>query len=331
MKIGINTDGFGTLPLASMLDRVAELGLSHVEFGLGGWSSAPHADIGALLGSDTARDRLMGMLRERGLQISALNCSGNPLHPGPTGREDSRLARDTLELASLLGVGRIVMMSGLPAGNATDSCPNWITSSWPLEALEMVEWQWHERVLPFWREHAQEAERRGLRLCIENHGRQCVYNVETYLRLRDAVGPVLGMNFDPSHLIWMGGDPVSAIEALGAGHIYHVHGKDTRIEPLARVNGTLDDKHVTPVGIRSWNFVPLGHGLSRRGWRDIVDALRRIGYDDVISIENEDYTLESSEAIRDSVETLRFAIWHGGPTSRTGGCLPPAPPEDIST
>ena len=311
MKIGINTDGLGNLPLATMLDRVAELGLSHVEFGLGGWSSAPHVDIGALLASRAERDRLMGMLRERGLSISALNCSGNPLHPGAVGPADSQLARDTLELASLLDVGRIVMMSGLPAGNASDSCPNWITSSWPLEALEMVEWQWRERVLPYWRAHAEAAERHGLRLCIENHGRQCVYNVETYLRLREAIGPTIGMNFDPSHLIWMGGDPVAAIKALGAGHIYHVHGKDTRIEPLARVNGTLDDKHVTPVATRSWNFVPLGHGQSRRGWRDIVDALHSVGYDDVISIENEDYTLESADAIRDSVETLRFAITHG--------------------
>lgn len=308
MKIGINTDGLSALPLEAMLDQVADLGLTHVEFGLGGWSSAPHVDIGRLLASDAERDRLTGMLRERGLEISALNCSGNPLHPGTIGPADARLARDTLELANLLGVGRIVMMSGLPAGRDGDLCPNWITSSWPLEALEMVEWQWKERVLPFWRQHAREAENRGLRICVENHGRQCVYNIETYMRLRDAVGPTVGMNFDPSHLIWMGGDPVSAIEALGSEHIYHFHGKDTRIEPLARVNGTLDDKHVTPVGIRTWNFVPLGHGHSRRGWRDIVRALRKSGYDDVISIENEDYTLESLEAIRDSVDTLRFSI-----------------------
>lgn len=311
MKIGINTDGLGALPLPAMLDHVAGLGLTHVEFGLGGWSSAPHVDIGALLASGAERDRLLGMLRERGLEISALNCSGNPLHPGAIGPADTKLARNTLELASLLGVQRIVMMSGLPAGNATDTCPNWITSSWPLEALAMAEYQWQERLLPFWRLYAGDAEARGLRICIENHGCQCVYNVETYLRLRDTIGPTIGMNFDPSHLIWMGGDPISAIEALGAGHIYHVHGKDTRIEPSARVNGTLDDKHVTPVGARSWNFVPLGHGLSRRGWRDVVKALRRVGYDDVISIENEDYTLESRAAIRDSVETLRFAIAHG--------------------
>ena len=148
----------------------------------------------------------------------------------------------------------------------------------------------------------------GIRLCVENHGRQCVYNPDSYFRLRDAVGPTVGMNFDPSHLIWMGGDPVAAIQALGAEHIYHVHGKDTRIEPEARVNGTLDTRHVVPVQGRTWNFVPLGHGLSRRGWLEIVGALRDVGYDDVISIENEDYTLETNAAIAESVDVLRFAI-----------------------
>ena len=172
----------------------------------------------------------------------------------------------------------------------------------------MLEWQWTERVVPFWKELAPLAAAKGIRLCVENHGRQCVYNPDSYLRLRESVGSTVGMNFDPSHLIWMGGDPVSAIRALGAEHIYHVHGKDTRIEPQARVNGTLDTRHVVPVVGRTWNFVPLGHGLSRRGWLEILEALREIGYDDVISIENEDYTLDAKAAIAESVDVLRFAI-----------------------
>ena len=248
------------------------------------------------------------MLRERGLAISALNASGNPLHPGAVGPADSRLAHHAVELARRLGVSRVIMMSGLPGGGPNDMVPNWITSSWPLEAMEALEWQWSERVIPFWTELVRAGEAAGVHFCVENHGRQCVYNPESYFRLREAVGPMVGMNFDPSHLIWMGGDPVAAIRALGADHIYHVHGKDTRIEPEARVNGTLDVKHVVPVVGRTWNFVPLGHGLSRRGWLEVIAALRAEGYDDVVSIENEDYTLETRAAITESVDTLRFAI-----------------------
>ncbi|TPE49276.1 sugar phosphate isomerase/epimerase family protein [Amaricoccus solimangrovi] len=312
MKIGLNTDSLGALSLEETLDAAAELGLDTVEFGLGGWSSAPHVDIAELLGSEAARDRLTGMLRERGLAISALNASGNPLHPGEIGPADAKLAHDAVALAKLLGVSRVIMMSGLPGGGPEEKTPNWITSSWPLEAMEMLEWQWTERVIPFWRELAKAGEAAGVRFCVENHGRQCVYNPESYFRLREAIGPAVGMNFDPSHLIWMGGDSVAAIEALGTEHIYHFHGKDTRIEPEARVNGTLDVKHVTPVVGRTWNFVPLGHGLSRRGWLEVVMALRRAGYDDVISIENEDYTLETRAAIEESVQTLRFAIAESG-------------------
>src|SRR5690606_1393835 len=106
----------------------------------------------------------------------------------------------------------------------------------------------------------------------------------------------VGVNFDPSHLIWMGADPLSAIEALG-DCIYHVHGKDSRIEQRARVDGLLDPKHVTPVAGRSWNFVSLGHGTAVHGWLDMVKALRKAGYDDVISIENEDYSMSAEAAI----------------------------------
>ena len=308
MKIGLNTDSLGALSLKATLDIAAALSLDTVELGLGGWSSAPHVEIGALLADAGARDHLTGLLRERKLAISALNASGNPLHPGEIGPNDTKLAHDAIALAKMLGVGRVIMMSGLPGGGPDEKTPNWITSSWPLEAMEMLEWQWTERVIPFWSGIAAVADKAGVRLCVENHGRQCVYNPNSYFRLREAVGPSVGMNFDPSHLIWMGGDPVAAIHALGVENIYHVHGKDTRVEPEARVNGTLDTRHVVPVPGRTWNFVPLGHGLSRRGWLELVGALRDVGYDDVISIENEDYTLETKAAIAESVDTLRFAI-----------------------
>lgn len=306
MKIGLNTDGFAHLALEPMLDRVAQLGMSTVEFGMGGWSSAPHVNIDRLLASARDREHLSAAVRDRGLSISALNCSGNQLHPGETGSNDSALAYKTLELAGLLGVERVVMMSGLPGGPG-DANPNWITSSWPLEAMQILDWQWQERALPWWKAFAPQAEKRGVRLCVEGHGRQLVYNASSFFRLYDAVGPTVGVNFDPSHLIWMGGDPVSAIRELGE-HIYHVHGKDTRVEVASRIHGLLDTRHVIPVEGRNWNFVSLGHGTSVRGWQDMIQALLKAGYDDVISIENEDYSMSPEEAVATSCSTLSYCL-----------------------
>lgn len=307
MKLGLNTDGFGHLSLRACLDIAADLGLDSLEFSLGGWSSAPHLDIDALISDNQARDRFLGMLRERNLTISALNCSGNQLHPGEIGRSDTKLAYATLELAALLGVKRIVMMSGLPAGGPNDNCPNWITSSWPIEATDILNWQWEQRVIPWWRLYANSAAQRGLQICIEPHGRQAVYNPASFFRLRETIGETVGVNFDPSHLLWMGGDAVAAIKALGSC-IYHVHAKDTRIEPLAAINGLLETKSNRPVKDRSWNFVPVGHGSPTREWLNLVGALKAVGYDDVISIENEDYSMGADEAVRTSVAALRFCF-----------------------
>ncbi|PCJ89743.1 MAG: hypothetical protein COA52_11675 [Hyphomicrobiales bacterium] len=295
------------------LDYAAENGISAVEFCAKGWSQGLHLNVAMLLSDAGERDQLTGQLRDRGLEISALNCSGNQLHPGPSGAKDDRAVRDTIELASLMGVERVVMMSGLPAGNATDQCPNWIVSSWPTEAEDMLAWQWNERVLPYWRDLTPVATNKGIKLCIEQHGRQVVYNTESFMRLREAVGPTVGVNFDPSHLFWMGGDAVAAIDALGEC-IYHVHGKDTRIEPQAAIDGLLDTKHVTPVAPRAWNYVGLGHGHSYRDWLAIVNALRAVGYDDVISIENEDHLLSPEESVSMSVNLLKFAISQGEQT-----------------
>jgi len=306
MKIGLAADGLPALSLEQCLQRIAELGLQAVEFGTGGWSAAPHLKIGELLGDKAARDRLLSLVREHGLRISALNCSGNPLHPGPSGARDRETTLGTLELASRLGVERVVLMSGLPAAPG-DQYPNWITSSWPPEAEEILEWQWRERLIPYWRQLVPVAEARGLKLCLEQHGRQCVYNTETFFRLREAVGPAIGVNFDPSHLLWMGGDPVQAIGALGRC-IFHVHGKDTRIEPRAAIDGLLDTKPAERVGQRAWNFASLGRGRSPESWQRIVAALKQAGYDEVISIENEDHQLPADEAIRASAEVLRSAI-----------------------
>ncbi|MEX2542940.1 MAG: sugar phosphate isomerase/epimerase [Trueperaceae bacterium] len=307
MKIGLVTDSLDRLSLDTLLTTAAGLSLDCLEFGTGCWSGAPHLAIGELLGSEPLRRNFTARIEEHGLEISALNCSGNPLHPGPSGEEHARITRWTIDLAALLGVRRVVMMSGCPGGPG-DLHPNWVTVAWPPETTRILEWQWNESVLPYWRELAPYARARGIDLCLELHGHQNVYNVETFFRLREAIGDVVGVNLDPSHLMWMGADPIAAVEALGE-FIYHVHAKDTRTNPeLLPVNGLVQTRPAADHARRSWNYVTLGHGRQSAFWGEFCSALSRSGYNDVLSIEHEDVDQPPLDGVTESVELLRSLI-----------------------
>src|SRR5271167_4278447 len=112
MRIGLVTDGLSELAVPALLRTAAELGIATVEFGCGNWSSAPHLKLDALLASGAARDDFLAAITAHGLSISALNCSGNPLHPGEHGRAHREVTSKTIRLAGLLGVTRVVLMSG---------------------------------------------------------------------------------------------------------------------------------------------------------------------------------------------------------------------------
>ena len=146
------------------------------------------------------------------------------------------------------------------------------------------------------------------KFAIEMHPGFCVYNPETLLKLREAVGPVIGANFDPSHLIWQGIDSIAAIRKL-AGTIYHVHAKDTKVDALnTSVNGVLDTKHYSDEFHRSWIFRTVGYGHDAQYWRDFISNLRLVGYDDVLSIEHEDSIMTNKEGLEKAVAFLKDCI-----------------------
>ncbi|HUB10410.1 MAG TPA: sugar phosphate isomerase/epimerase [Acetobacteraceae bacterium] len=308
MRIGLVTDSLAEMTLDRLLVTAAELGIETLEFGCGNWSGAPHLNLSAMLESAAARRAFMDKLRNHGLQISALNCSGNPLHPGDSGQRHREVTSQTIRLAGLLAVPRVVLMSGCPGGPG-DANANWVTTAWPPEAARVLQWQWDEVVIPYWRGLVAEAQAAGVaKLCIELHGQQNVYNVATLFRLRDAVGPTVGANYDPSHLFWMGADPLAATRALGDA-IYHVHAKDTRIDPVTSgINSRIDTKPVDLLRDRSWSYVTLGYGHDVHWWKQFCALLRLVGYDDVLSIEHEDLMLPPLHGVRKSVALLREAL-----------------------
>jgi len=311
MKLSFCTDSLGHLPFEQMLDKLLELGVTGVEMTTGGWSSAPHLRTDELLASPAKRQQVLQVLESRSMQIAALNVSGNPLDPGELGQRHKSDTDKALQLAGHFGVKKIVMMSGLPPASPQDTIPNWITYtvSWPPTLKNCLDYQWNEVAIPYWHGLVAQAKECGVeKFALENFSSMLVWNPETLFRLRDAVGPTVGLNLDPSHLLWMGADPIAAARALGPA-IHHVHGKDVRLEHgLVNINGLLETKPVEDVANRTWNYVAVGCGQDLQWWKEFFSVVRMMGYNDWVSLEMEDLTMSVEAGITSSIAALQQTI-----------------------
>ena len=310
MKLGVFTPVFGGLDVKAMLAKVRELRhVQAVELGTGGWPGTDHLDVEALLDAPTRCREYRQMIADEGLTISALSCHANPLHPNRDVAADADdVFRRTVRLAEQLQVPVVVTFSGCPGDCEDARHPNWVTTPWPPECLEILDWQWERKTIPYWREAARFAEDHGIKVALEAHPGFMVYNVETALRLRAATGSAIGVNFDPSHLFWQGVDMPSAIRALGDA-IFHVHAKDLAFDRAnTAVNGVLDTKSYTRMSERAWLFRSVGWGHDELEWKRIVSALRVAGYDYVMSIEHEDGLASVDEGLRAAVDLLHRVV-----------------------
>jgi len=306
MKIGIFTLAFQREPLEKVLDRVTNLGVETVEIGSGGFIGKRHCDPSALLNDEGKLEDFRTLFQQKNVSISAFSCHGNVLHPQKN-IADSRTQdlRETILLAEKMGVKHIVGYSGCPGGSDQDQSPNWIATARPEYFVEMLKWQWEEKVIPFWKEQGKFAENHGVKLCFEIHPGEVVYTPEKLLRLRKEVGEVVCCTLDPSHLFWQGMDPLRAIEDLGDA-ICHVHVKDTRIDPyITSRKGVLDTTPQEEIKERSWAFRAVGYGHDHIFWRNFVSQLRLVGYEGVLSIEHEDSLISPEEGWKKSVDFLR--------------------------
>ena len=312
MYLGMITKVFGNLTLAEALDEIGSMGVRAVELGTGNYNGDAHCPAGELLGDEAALGRFRDVLADKGMTVTALGCHGNPLHPDPAvaGAHDA-VFRDTVRLAEKLGIERITLLSGCPGDSEQSLAPNWVTCGWPTDFPAILEWQWAEKAIPYWRECADFALSHGVsKLCFEMHPGCLVYHPPSLMRLREAIGPVVGANLDPSHLMWQGMDVIEVVRRLGqAGVIYHVHAKDTALnDSVVRWTGVLDTAPLENTRERAWTFRTVGFGHDALWWKTFVSALRESGYDDVLSIEHEDPLAGPREGARHAVEFLRQCV-----------------------
>jgi sugar phosphate isomerase/epimerase len=289
--LALVTEAFLDWPLPALLDwLLAEAPEIHaLELGSGGYAPHPHCDREAMLRDAELRSRWLHELTARGFTVAALNAWGNPLHPDPdiAGRHDQAL-RDTIRLASELGVERVVAMAGCPAAVPGDRSAHFAAGGW-LPYLEGVhERQWERTVAPYWQELGAfaRAEHPDLLICLELHPGTVVYNADTFSDLA-SLSPNLAANLDPSHFFWQHMDAFAVLDAL-SGPVGHAHAKDLVFNPdVLATEGLLHHRWPAPSAEAPWSFATVGRGHDEAWWCEFVT---RLGSTDAraLAIEHED-------------------------------------------
>lgn len=310
IPIGVFDPVYDHLSLDAMLDKVSALGFEAMEIGTGGYPNNKHCPLDELIADKAKAKAWVKKFEDRNIRVATLSCHGNPVHPDVKhAQKDIDTFQKTVLLAEMLEVRVIVGFSGCPGGTPQDTQPNWITYRWPPEYAQMQDWQWKEKLIPYWKGAAKLAREHGVhRLALEMHPNFAVYNPRTLMKLREAVGEEIGANNDLSHLFWQGCDPVEVIHFLGKqGAIFHAHMKDTVFFP-ENVNkyGVLNFAFATnELDTASETFRAVGYGHSASLWKSIIKAYMDIGYEGMLSIENEDPILAGEVGVERAAYVLK--------------------------
>jgi sugar phosphate isomerase/epimerase len=324
MKLGAYTACLHDRSLDETLKILGELGLTSAEINTGGFIAAPHIPIDDILASAGAREDYLGRFAQAGITLTGLNVNGNPLNPDPlVGPKHAEDLRRTIEVAALLGVKRVVTMSGLPGAHRGATAANWIVNPWDSQFLDVLDYQWTEVAVPFWKDIQARAAAADVKVCIEMHPHNIVFNPATLRRLVEQTNAThVGAEMDPSHLFWQGINPVAAVDYLG-DLVFHAAAKDTRINAEnVKLFGVLDDRFTrtpreeNPLNLGgnntlnqwprqpSWQFVAVGRGHGEEFWVPFLQALNAIDPDMAVNIEHEDTELDQIQGLRLAAENL---------------------------
>lgn len=315
MKLGVFTTVLWRQNAEEAFRYLSSLKVQTLEIGAGGYPGTSHLNPKEIIEDPSKASSYKEMIKKYNLEISALSTHANHVHPQ---KEIADKAHNdfinTCRAAEKLGVDTVVTFSGCPGDHPGAKYSNWVTCGWPEDFSAILDYQWNEVLIPYWKSAAKEAANYGVtRIAFEMHPGFCVYNPATLLKLRNAVGPSIGANFDPSHLFWQQIRPSEAIKAL-KGAIYHFHAKDTKIDAAnTAVNGVIDTCGGESLLDRSWAFRTVGYGHDYLEWKEIISTLAAAGYDRSISIEHEDSLMSVNEGLEKAVSFLQQLIINDAP------------------
>jgi len=265
MYVGILTGPFSKDPLDHVAAFAGEYGFGGLEVVAGPGSK--HIDTSAF-GAAQAEE-VVALMEKRNLQISAVAAYNNLTDADPARRQaNSQTVRNAIDAAALLNVDVVCILAGLPPAGK--------------DRFKTIE----EDCLAVLPPLAEYAGSKNIKLAMENWTATNIQNLAHWERIFEVVpNKSLGLNFDPSHLLWQGIDYIYAADKF-AGRIFHTHGKDTEINDMKL-------RTVGNQGSGWWRYVI--PGLGRVKWGEYIAALRRSGYNGVISIEHEDDALDREE------------------------------------
>jgi len=219
----------------------------------------------------------------------------------------------------------VVTMSGLPGGEPGATHPNWIVNAWNSGSLDVLDYQWGIAA-PFWREIDALAADLDVKVALELHPQNLVFNTADVLKLVELTGAThVGVELDASHLFWQQMDPVAVVRALGP-LIFYAAAKDVRVNTEnAALYGVLDnsfrrlsaDEPRVNLGgdewanewpkNSAWDFVALGKGHDVAFWTEFLRALQEVDPDMLINIEHEDVELGRIEGLEVAAAVLLAA------------------------
>ena len=327
MKLGVYNAILHDRTLEDAIKVIADLGLNGIEINSGGFLPPVHIpEIDEIIADPAAAKAYLARFDGTGVEIAGLNCNGNPLHPNPIiGDKHAEDVRLSIRAAAALGQKRVVTMSGLPGGEPGTLHPNWIVNAWNSAALDVLDYQW-EIAVRFWSEIDQLAGDHGVKVALELHPQNLVFNARDIRKLVELTGATnIGVEMDASHLFWQQADPVAVVRELGP-LILHAAAKDVRINvENARLNGVLDNgfRRLFPDEPRvnlggdewvnewpkdsSWDFVALGKGHDVAYWTEFIRALHDVDPDMCLNIEHEDTELGRIEGLQVATDVLKAA------------------------
>jgi sugar phosphate isomerase/epimerase len=285
MKLGLLTAPFADSALSDVADWSVANGYSMLEVACwpasGGearrYAGTSHIDVAKL--SKTRASELVGDLRGRGIEISGLGYYPNNLHPDPAHRKAvNDHLKKVITAAALLGVPVVNTFIGADQHKTQQENYRDAQKNWPA----LIKY----------------AADKGVKIAIENcpmifsndefpSGHNLAYTPAIWRQMFEDWGPNIGLNLDPSHLVWQMIDIERVVREF-ASRIFHVHGKDLEID-----RDGLYNHGVLSLGM-GWQ-IPRIPGLGEVPWNRFISALYKVGYDYVVCVEHEDRQFEGSD------------------------------------